>query len=124
MTELLERPVTTLTTTGWQAVCRLVDLEEAWGEAALVAGRSVALFRTGHRVYAVDNHDPATGAPVIARGITGSKRVGDTDRPTIASPLHKQVYDLETGECYGDPALRLPAHRVRVVDGIVEVAIG
>ena len=106
--------------TGWHRVCMVDDLEPAWGEAALVAGRQVALFRTGpSEVFAVAHEDPATGAHVMARGILGSKGT----RPTIASPLHKEVYDLETGECFTAPGLRLAAFGTRVRDGVVEVQL-
>ena len=44
-------------------------------------------------------------------------------RPTVASPVYKQVFDLATGECLDDPAVRLPVHLVRVRDGLVEVAL-
>src|SRR3954449_2402877 len=85
---------------GWHRVCAVVDLEPGWGEAALISGRQIALFRTvDGEVFAVANEDPATGAHVMARGITGSRG----PRPTIASPLHKEVYDLETGECLVNP---------------------
>ena len=105
---------------GWQRVCLLEDLELAWGEAALVAGRQVALFRTSpDTVFAVAQEDPATGAHVMARGILGSKGA----RPTIASPLHKEVYDLETGECFSTPGLRIEAFGTRIVDGFVEVEL-
>jgi nitrite reductase (NADH) small subunit len=105
---------------GWHRVCAVDDLEPAWGEAALVAGRQVALFRTGpSEVFAVAHEDPATGAHVMARGILGSKGA----RPTIASPLHKEVYDLETGECFTTPGLRLAAYSTRVTDGFVEVQL-
>lgn len=105
---------------GWQRVCLLEDLELAWGEAALVAGRQVALFRTSpDTVFAVAQEDPATGAHVMARGILGSKGT----RPTIASPLHKEVYDLETGECFSTPGLGIEAFRTRIVDGFVEVEL-
>lgn len=104
----------------WHRVCRLDDLDEAWGEAALVAGRQVALFRTGgNEVFAVSHTDPATRANVMARGIVGSRG----RRPTIASPLHKEVYDLQTGECFGEPELALGIYSARVVDGFVEVAV-
>ena len=56
----------------------------------------------------------------MARGITGSRGA----RPTIASPLHKEVYDLETGECLRHAAA--PARtrsRTRVVDGYIEVEL-
>ena len=104
---------------GWHRVCPVTDLEPAWGEAALVAGRQVALFRTEDGVYAVSQEDPATGAHVMARGILGSKG----SRPTIASPLHKEVYDLETGECLSMPGLALPTFRTRLTGSWVEVEL-
>ena len=105
---------------GWHSVCRVEDLESSWGEAALVEGRQVALFRTGAtEVFAVAHQDPATGAHVMARGILGSRG----GRPTIASPLHKEVYDLETGECFSTPGLGLATFRTRIADGIVEIEL-
>ena len=104
----------------WHRVCPLEELEPAWGEAALIAGRQVALFRTGaSEVYAVSQQDPATLANVMARGIIGSRG----SRPTIASPLHKEVYDLETGQCFTNPELSLDAFATRVVDGFIEVEL-
>ena len=41
----------------------------------------------------------------------------------MASPLHKEVYDLETGECLGSPELRLATFGTRIVDGYVEVEL-
>ena len=45
------------------------------------------------------------------------------ERVTVASPLHKQVYDIVTGECFTHPALHLQTYPVQVVDGYVEVAL-
>lgn len=107
-------------TAAWHRVCLVDDLEPAWGEAALVAGRQIALFRTGPaEVFAVAHEDPATGAHVMARGILGSRGT----RPTIASPLHKEVYDLETGECFGNAELRLDTFATRIADGYVEISL-
>lgn len=104
----------------WHRICRLEDLENCWGEAALVDGRQLALFRVApHEVYAVDQRDPATGAHVMARGIVGSAGT----RATIASPLHKEVYLLSTGECLSGQDLVLPAHPVRIEDGDVLVGL-
>ncbi|TKV29516.1 nitrite reductase small subunit NirD [Arthrobacter sp. NamB2] len=118
MTELiLQRPATTRAL--WVGVCSLDDLEECWGEAALVGHEQIALFRLPERrVYAVGNIDPRTGAAVMARGIVGSRGAS----PTIASPLHKEVYDLSTGECLsGGEGLR--AYPVRCIEGIIEVDV-
>ncbi len=106
--------------TGWHRVCTVEDLEPGWGEAALVSGRQVALFRTAAgEVFAVAQEDPVTGAHVMARGITGSRGT----RPTLASPLHKEVYDLGTGECLGTPELRLATFGTRIVGGYIEVEL-
>ena len=107
-------------TADWHRVCLVDDLEPAWGEAALIAGRQIALFRTGpNEVFAVAHEDPATGAHVMARGILGSRGA----RATIASPLHKEVYDLETGECFSTPGLSLATFSTRITDGFVEVGL-
>lgn len=103
----------------WQLVCALDELEPQYGEPALVQGHMVALFRLHDRVYATDLADPHTGAPVIAHGIVGSRG----DAVTVASPLHKEVYDLATGECLNGDSQPLPIHPVRTRQGQVFVRI-
>lgn len=120
MTVILDRAEELTTTATWHRVCPVDELELAWGEAALIAGRQVALFRTAPtEVFAVAQQDPATLANVMARGIIGSRG----SRPTIASPLHKEVYDLETGECFTNQELKLAAFATRLVDGFIEVEL-
>jgi nitrite reductase (NADH) small subunit len=100
-------------------VCAIAELEPLWGEAALVDGHQIALFLLpDDRLYAVSNQDPATGSFVMSRGIVGSRGA----HHTIASPLHKEVYALDSGECFTDPGLHLPTFEVRVADGRVLVA--
>jgi nitrite reductase (NADH) small subunit len=104
----------------WSTVCRMDQLEPFWGEAALIGLEQLAIFLIPDgNLYAVSNRDPATGAYVMSRGIVGSKG----DRHTIASPLHKQVYDLETGECFGFPEYSLRTFPLRVTDGAVQVML-
>lgn len=106
--------------THWTFVCPLERLQPERGAAALIGTIQVALIRTyDGSVFAVDNRDPLAGAQVMSRGIVGTR--GDT--PTIASPLHKQVYDLRTGECLDIPGVTLPTYPVRCTDGLVEVAV-
>lgn len=103
----------------WTVVCRFGDLQPERGVAALLGGEQVAIFR-GYdgELFAVSNRDPINGAYVMSRGIVGSRG----DRPTVASPLHKQVYDLRTGECLDVPGVTLRTYRVRCRDGMVEIA--
>lgn len=104
----------------FRLICPYGRLPVERGVAALVDGEQVAVFRTADGgLHAVSNLDPFSGAMVLSRGIVGSRG----DRPTVASPVYKQVFDLGTGQCLDDPAVRLPVHLVRVRDGIVEVAL-
>jgi len=100
-------------------ICKLAELEPEWGEAALINGAQVAVFRLwDDQVVVTSNVDPRTGSAVMARGIVGTRG----GIPTIASPLHKESYSLQTGECFANPDLRLTIHPSRVIDGRVQVA--
>ncbi|MFD6163667.1 nitrite reductase small subunit NirD [Oerskovia sp. NPDC060287] len=115
------------TGTVWEAVCRATDLAVERGAAALVDGQQVALFRlTDGRVLAVQQVDPFSGANVMSRGIVGTR----AGVPTVASPMYKQVFALETGVCL-DPVGFLPVLAagpdlatwpVEVRGGVVHVA--
>ncbi|WP_029069537.1 nitrite reductase (NAD(P)H) small subunit [Jonesia quinghaiensis] len=98
------------------AVCRASDVEVGWGVAALLPWGQAAVFRTlDGSLFAVDNRCPCCSAAVIARGIVGDRTVQGARVPTVACPLHKHVFRLDTGESLtGAPqGLRtLPLHRV------------
>ncbi|HLH85104.1 MAG TPA: nitrite reductase small subunit NirD [Trebonia sp.] len=104
----------------WTEVCGYEDLQPERGVAVLVGGEQVALFRAfDGSLYAIGNQDPFTGAFVLSRGIVGTRG----DIPTVASPLHKQVFDLRTGACLDDAAVAVPVFAVREREGRVEVGI-
>ncbi|MDN0194355.1 nitrite reductase small subunit NirD [Streptomyces sp. S.PNR 29] len=98
-------------TDGWFPVCDLSALLPGRGVAALLPdGRQVALFRDRNgSLYAIDNRDPFTGAAVLSRGLTGTHQ----GRPFVASPLLKQRFDLVSGQCLDDEAVRVAAYEVR-----------
>ena len=102
----------------WQPICPQERVEPERGVAALVRGEQVAIFRTYEgQLFAIENRDPIAGANVMSRGIVGSRG----DAPTVASPLHKEVYDLRTGECLDVSGVAVRTFPVRVRDGMVEV---
>ncbi|WP_460808114.1 nitrite reductase small subunit NirD [Micromonospora zhanjiangensis] len=107
-------------TTRWVTVCRLADLLPERGAAALLDGTQVAVFRLhDDGVRAIGNHDPLSGAYVLSRGIVGTRG----DRAVVASPMHKQAYDLDTGHCLDVPDVAVPVYPARVRGGLVEVAV-
>ncbi|MFF4038669.1 nitrite reductase small subunit NirD [Streptomyces sp. NPDC001816] len=96
---------------GWFTVCDLHRLVPGRGVAALLPdGRQVAVFRDrADQLYAIDNRDPFGGAAVLSRGLTGTHQ----GRPFVASPLLKQRFDLESGQCLDDESVRVAAYQVR-----------
>ncbi|MGW4500473.1 nitrite reductase small subunit NirD [Micromonospora sp. NPDC004336] len=119
MTTTTTAPPPAAATRAWTPVCPLDRLEPDRGVAALVHGAQVALFHTADGLFALDNLDPVGGAYVLSRGIVGSR--GGV--PTVASPLHKQVYDLRTGICLDLPEVAVPRHEARCRNGLVEVRL-
>ena len=104
-------------------VCRLDQIEVEGGVCALVAGAAVAVFRThDDRVYALSNYDPCARASVLARGIVGTRTVAGAEVPFVASPIHKQAFDLRTGQCLDDETVRVATYAVHVTaEGTVVV---
>ena len=106
----------------WTPVCRLVELEVERGAAALVNGQAVAVFRThDDTVYALANQDPFSRVSVLARGIVGTRTVEGEEVPFVASPMHKQAFDLRTGHCLDDDSVTVATYQVQVVEGVVLV---
>jgi nitrite reductase (NADH) small subunit len=105
-------------TTTYVTVCPIDDIEVEGGVAALVRGEAIAIFRTHDgNIHAISNYDPCSGASVLARGIVGTRG----DIPFVASPMHKQAFDLRTGQCLDDAAVRVPTYDVAVTDALVKV---
>ena len=107
----------------WQTVCEQQDLVSNSGVVVWLDGAQVALFylpgAEGQTLYAIDNHDPQSGANVIGRGLVGSIK-GDL---VVASPIYKQHFRLEDGSCLEYPEQRLRVWPARLSGGQVEVAV-
>lgn len=110
----------------WVDVCPFDSLVPDRGVCALVGGYQVAVFRLSPAgdaldggLYAVSNYDPFSEAFVISRGVVGSRG----DIPKVASPIFKQSFDLLTGACLDDATVSIPTFEVRIVDGVVQVAV-
>jgi nitrite reductase (NADH) small subunit len=110
-----------LDVTRWTAICPSSRLTPDRGVAALVDGEAVAVFLLSDgSTYAIGNVDPFSGASVLSRGI-----VGDADgRPTVASPIYKQRFDLRTGRSLDDESVAVRTYDVRLVDGTCELRPG
>lgn len=106
----------------WRPVCSRHDLVANSGTVALVDGAQIALFflpdAEEQTLYAIDNHDPKSGANVIGRGIVGHMD-GDL---VVASPLYKQHFRLSDGRCLEYPEHQLRTWRARFNGDSIEIA--
>ena len=94
-------------------ICERSDLISNSGICVLVEGQQIALFylpKESPEIYAIGNWDPIGKANVLSRGIVGDIN----ERLVVASPLYKQHFDLQTGECLEDSAVSVPVFPVDV----------
>lgn len=93
-------------------ICQLNDIVPNTGRAALVDGNEVAIFRIASdgsdKIYALDNFCPFSKANVLSRGIIGCI----DGKLVVASPIYKQRFDLETGQCLDDSSVALKTWQV------------
>ena len=111
----LRRPRRDAPTLTWVAHLPLRHLTPSAASPRSSADEQVAVFRrpTTEAVRAVAPRPVQRRQRPVARDRRQPRRP-----PTVATPMYKQVFDLETGECLDDPAVRLPVHLVRVRDGV------
>lgn len=103
----------------WLPLCQRQDLVPDSGIVARIDHQQVAVFylQETQQLYAVDNHDPFSGANVIGRGIIGHLH----GTPVIASPLYKQHFRLTDGVCLEHPQQRLRTWPIRFNGDAVEI---
>ncbi|MYM69884.1 nitrite reductase small subunit NirD [Pseudoduganella sp. FT55W] len=109
-------------TDNWIAVCNLDDIVPNTGVCALLNNEQVAVFHVDDgspRVFAIDNYDPNSEASVLSRGLVGS--LGE--RIVVASPIYKQHFDLQTGECLEAPENSVGTYPTRIDGGKVWVGL-
>lgn len=104
----------------WTTACGYHVLVPGRGVGVLLPdGAQAALFRLEDgTLHAVGNIDPFCGAAVMSRGIVGDRG----GRRTVQSPLKKQAFALDDGNCLDCPDVSLPVYATRVTpEGDVQV---
>src|SRR3989441_6303305 len=73
------------------------ELPEGTSKALTMNGTEVAVFRCGNQLYALQNRCPHAG---------GSLADGTVEGDEVICPLHGYRFNIRTGACATDPALR------------------
>jgi nitrite reductase/ring-hydroxylating ferredoxin subunit len=112
----------------WHEIASLADLERDGRVIARIGSREVGvvLDPVENRLVGIRNRCPHQGGPLClgtvcerAAGVPG--RYALEARSVLRCPWHGWEFDLETGVCRDDPALRVAVYPVRVEDGRVLV---
>ncbi|GAC1453770.1 MAG: non-heme iron oxygenase ferredoxin subunit [Steroidobacteraceae bacterium] len=97
------------------AVMPVAQLPVGAMRACMVAGREVVVCHTREGVFALDNICTHAEARLCEGRLRATR---------IVCPLHGASFDVRDGRVLGPPAERaLRAHAVRLVDGVIEVAL-
>jgi nitrite reductase (NADH) small subunit len=111
------------TSNNWITVCSDTDLVTNSGVCALLNEQQIALFKlkvdNDEQIFAVSNWDPIGKANVLYRGLLGSVK----DAKVIISPLYKQRYCLESGQCLDNDAIKLIVYPVRIEQNQVQLQL-
>ena len=105
----------------WADICNESDILPNMGRCALFEGKQVAIFKVkskDEQFFAIENYCPFAEANVLSRGLVGS--IGD--KTVVASPIYKQHFCLETGDCVEDDTVSVKTFSVRVEGGKVQLA--
>lgn len=103
----------------WKVVCDSSDVQSYLGVRALLGEQQVAIFKVKDKFYAIDAIDPFTKAAVMARGIVGDLQ----GKVVIASPIYKQHFCLESGQCLEDESVAIKVFDVREQNGSLELMV-
>lgn len=104
----------------------LADLEREGRLIARVGRRELGVLEADGRLHALRNRCPHHGGPLCL----GTVRERETGLPgryepsgqtVLRCPWHGWEFDLESGRCLDDPAMRVAVYGVRVEDGRVLV---
>ncbi len=92
----------------------LAELPMGTCREVAVGGRNVALFNVDGQIYATANTCLHRGGP-LGQGILSGA--------TVYCPWHAWAFDVRSGVCPDDSALKLETYEVRIEDGRVLVKV-
>ena len=86
-------------------VAKKTDIVPGTGKVVEVSGKTVAIFNCEGTFYAIDNTCKHRGGPLGEGSLSGT---------TVTCPWHGWEYDVTSGACQMDPAIKVQAFDVKV----------
>jgi 3-phenylpropionate/trans-cinnamate dioxygenase ferredoxin subunit len=115
----------------WHRVCLAVELPPGTRRTVTIDGRTLGVFNSGGRHFAVRNVCPHMGAPLCAGTVGGAmlpsrpyEYVFAMEGRVLRCPWHGWAFDLESGRAlFGIADARVKTYPVRVTGENVEVEV-
>lgn len=112
----------------WLTICNIDDIAKNTGVCADFNGKQVAIFHMKtpnnsdvvngeSEVKAICNLDPFSKASVLSRGLITEK----DSQYFVASPLLKQEFCLDTGQCQQDDSVAINTYEARIDGDLVQL---
>jgi nitrite reductase/ring-hydroxylating ferredoxin subunit len=99
----------------FEALLKLGELPMGGMRACLIDGREILICHTREGVFALDNICTHAHARLCEGRLRATR---------LVCPLHGASFDIRDGRVLGPPAeVALPTHAMRIVDGVIEVAV-
>jgi nitrite reductase/ring-hydroxylating ferredoxin subunit len=99
----------------FESAIALCDLSAGRMKSCVLAGREILICHTPEGLFAVDNTCTHADARLSEGRLRGTR---------VICPLHGGSFDARDGRVLSAPAERaLAVHALRIVDGIIEVAV-
>ncbi len=97
------------------AAMKLAELAPGRMQACMIGGREILICHTREGVFALDNICTHAHARLCEGRLRATR---------LVCPLHGASFDIRDGRVLAAPAeVPLPTHALRVVDGVIEVAL-
>ena len=96
------------------AVAEVAEIPEGQGRVIEVQGRTIALFQSGGKFFALDNTCPHRGGPLGDGMLMGT---------AVTCPWHGWQFDCATGKSTRNPTVGVAVHPTSVEGGTVYVEL-
>ena len=95
-------------------ISNINSIPKASGKKITIENKSIALFKYKSEIYAIRNSCPHQGAELADGHVKDGKAV---------CPLHRWMFDLETGAFSGNESIRIPTYKTKIENNDVYVLL-
>lgn len=85
-------------------VAKKSEIPADTGKCVEISGKEIAVFKVEDKIYAINHVCPHQGGPLAEGGLEGK---------VVTCPWHGWSFDVTTGECTFNPAIKQETYPVR-----------